>query len=107
MTPRLHETILTTSFWVPKNLSLKYHFSFISPSQGNIILINTKSNKWSHITQIAPAPCQIQFGLNRDDEFLVAMPDSQLKCYNLKGMSRFSYNIFECEYKICESSEIS
>ena len=53
----------------------------LSDRKGNIILINTKMNKWKFITQVTPAPCLVKFGLARSDEFLVALPDCQVRCY--------------------------
>jgi hypothetical protein len=59
--------------------------ALLSDRKGNIILINTKTNKWKFLLQIQPAPCSIKFGLKRETEFLVALPDSQIRCYNING----------------------
>ena len=61
----------------------------LSDRKGNIILINTKLNKWKFITQVTPAPCLIKFGLARE-EFLVALPDCQVRCYSAQDGSLIS-----------------
>ena len=70
------------SSWDRKGVS-----ALLSDRKGNMILINTKNNKWKFLLQIQPAPCSIKFGLARESEFLVALPDSQIRfdqcCINL------------------------
>jgi len=61
----------------------------LSDRKGNISLINTKLNKWKFITQVTPAPCLIKFGLARE-EFLVALPDCQVRCYSAQDGSLIS-----------------
>ena len=59
--------------------------AILSDSKGNILLIDTRANKWKWICQVQPPPCQLLFGLARENEFLVALPDTQVKCFDLTG----------------------
>ena len=69
----------------------------MSDTKGNVLLVDIRANKWRWVCQIQPVPCQLLFGLARENEFLAALPDTQVKfeknpkykdqvkCFNLNG----------------------
>jgi hypothetical protein len=60
----------------------------ICDRRGSIILLDVKTNKWKKIGQVTPCPTLLQFGVERQDEFLAAFPG---KSFSL------SYNWRSCD----------
>ena len=53
--------------------------AILSDTKGNVLLVDIRANKWRWVCQIQPVPCQLLFGLARENEFLAALPDTQVK----------------------------
>ena len=63
--------------------------AILSDTKGNVLLIDIRANKWRWVCQIQPVPCQLLFGLARENEFLAALPDTQVKLICHLKMSKF------------------
>ena len=57
----------------------------VSDRKGVILLIDVRLNTWKKIAQMTLVPAVLEFGLAKTDEFLVALPNCEIRCFNTSG----------------------
>lgn len=78
-------TVLSGRSFLHSSWNMSGTACLVADSRGDILHIDIKTNRWKLITTLKPSPCSLEFGLQRRNEFLVGLTDSQVKCMDING----------------------
>ena len=80
-----YSTILTGRQFLQASWNLCGSQCLVSDRKGTILLVDVRLNTWKKIAQLSLVPSLLEFGLAKSDEFLVALPNCEIRCLNTSG----------------------